>query len=894
MGRPITFHNFPAQPTPFIGRESEVAELTALLERPDCRLLTLVGPGGMGKTRLSIESARGLAASSFEHGVFYVPLAPLTSAGQIVTTMIAVLGIMIGDEGTPQEELVRFLRGRNLLLVMDNFEHLLDGADLVADILNHAPDVKILATSREPLNLRMERVWHVKGMHFPESEQADHVEQYSAIQLFAERATWVRRDFALENQLDCVIQICHSVDGMPLGIELAAGWLKTLSCQDVVKEIERGIDFLSTHMRDIPERHRSIRAVFDHSWHLLTEDEQAVFPRLAVFRGGFTWEAAAKVAAADLRILSGLVEKSMVRQDARGRYDLHELLRQYAQEKLDLAGETEATMLAHVTYFAAFTHQRTLDITGRRQVEGLNAIEEDFDNVVDAWVHAIDRVDYDALDQMMEGLLEYCHIRRHLELAQDLLNLARDRLKPLNLDAVHPVYNRLCVCAVIAWTHKGLTTIPEHIQSQVSESIEIAKQHQDEVTIGYCLYLSGQLLQMPHDIRQTYHQAIDFYEQALTYLHAPYYERHTLIHLAVCYRYLGDAFSDQQYLAKSIELGQRCYRLSADAGDLKGMGDALHQLTEGYRFTNHADPIPYYLSAIAIWDKLGDPFGAGLNRAMLAENYLNSGKISDAIPLFEDAIEISLRINVPAFSIRSTHKLGDAYFVLGDYTKALDLHVQAERIVRDTNMMVDAAVQVILGFGYAACYFGLEDYDKALDYCVTALRFDLNPSMSSWYVLCYPVSALMLWHTGKPLPAAELVGVIFSAPDYETGWLRKWDVFNQMLSDLEAQLGTEVYQSILERSTWRELAEMIPELLTHLTGEEATVPIASQPLSEPLSQRELEVLALLADGLTNPEIAERLYLSTGTVKVHTRNIYGKLNVGNRTEAATMARKLNLI
>jgi ATP/maltotriose-dependent transcriptional regulator MalT len=280
---------------------------------------------------------------------------------------------------------------------------------------------------------------------------------------------------------------------------------------------------------------------------------------------------------------------------------------------------------------------------------------------------------------------------------------------------------------------------------------------------------------------------------------------------------------------------------------------------------------------------------------MLAEHYLHSGKISDAIPLFEDAIEISLRINVPAFSVRSTHKLGDALFILGDYTKALELHMQAEQIVRNTNMMVmDGAIHVILGFGYVACYLGLEDYDKALDYCVTALGFNLNPSMSSWYVLCYPVTALMLWHVEKPLSAAELVGMIFSSPDHETGWLHQWGLFKQMCADLEVQLGAEVYQSILERGTRRELNEMIPVLLAHLTGEEVLPESVSQPLDEPLTRRELEVLALLADGLTNPEIADKLYLSTGTVKVHTRNIYGKLNVSNRTEAATTAHKLNLI
>ena len=284
----VQIHNLPSQPTPFIGRESEIAEIVGLLQDARCRLLTLLGAGGMGKTRLGIESIQQLTSDDFEHGVFYVPLAPLTSADNIVTTVIGVLGIMIGDDGTPQEELVKFLIGRNLLLVMDNFEHVLEGVDLVADILQHAPNVKILVTSRESLNLRMERVWHVRGMRFPDASQIDDIEQYSALKLFIDRATWVRSDFDVEHQLNCAIRICQLVDGMPsrdrVGGKLAEN---VVLCVDIIKQIERGIDFLATRARDVPERHRSIRAVFDHSWSLLTADEQAVFPRLSVFRGGF-------------------------------------------------------------------------------------------------------------------------------------------------------------------------------------------------------------------------------------------------------------------------------------------------------------------------------------------------------------------------------------------------------------------------------------------------------------------------------------------------------------------------------------------------------------------------------------------------------------------------------
>jgi predicted ATPase len=407
----ITTHNLPPQSTVFVGRQSEIKDIVSRFQDDNCRLLTLVGAGGIGKTRLAIESILHLIASDFEHGVFYVPLAPLTSVDNIVMTIINVLGIVINEGGTAKDELVKFLNQRNLLLVMDNFEHLLDGADIVADILQTTPSIKILVTSRETLNLSMEHVWHVRGMRYPDSEEPDAINQYDALNLFVERAMQIRRDFSPSDEQIAIIQICQLVDGLPLAIELAASWLKTLSCQDILKQIEQGIDFLATRNRDIRKRHRSIRAVFDHSWQLLSVDEQAVFPRLSVFRGGFTLEAAEHIAGADLITLSGLVEKSMVRRDARGRYDVHELMRQYGEEKLAQLHETPSILSAHVNYFASFMRERAIDIKGRRQAEGLDEADIDFDNIVEAWYRAIHMADYDALHNMMEALLFFCNLR---------------------------------------------------------------------------------------------------------------------------------------------------------------------------------------------------------------------------------------------------------------------------------------------------------------------------------------------------------------------------------------------------------------------------------------------------------------------------------------------------
>ncbi|MHB8751769.1 MAG: ATP-binding protein, partial [Aggregatilineales bacterium] len=220
-------HNLPTQSSAFIGRTKELAAIGQVLADPQCRLLTLVGPGGSGKTRLAIQVV-AQQADDFPQGVYFVPLAPLSVPDSIVPALAGTVGLYFDGSGTPERQLLDFLSNKRLLLVMDNFEHLLEGAHLVVDILEAAPEVKILATSREALNLQEEWVRRVDGLHFPASGQIENIEGYSAVRLFVERAHRTRAEFSLTDEWEAVVRICQLVQGMPLGIELAAAWLKTL------------------------------------------------------------------------------------------------------------------------------------------------------------------------------------------------------------------------------------------------------------------------------------------------------------------------------------------------------------------------------------------------------------------------------------------------------------------------------------------------------------------------------------------------------------------------------------------------------------------------------------------------------------------------------------------
>src|SRR6266508_960819 len=325
--------NLPAPRTSFVGRVSELAEIDRLLEDGDCRLLTLVGPGGAGKTRLALEAA-ARRIDRYPHGVHFVPLVAVASPELLAPAVaesiqFAVDGAHSGFSA--QEQLLDYLGERSTLLVLDNFEHLVDGADLLGEIIERAPKVELLTTSRERLNVQSEWVFDVYGLGLTENGNGGS----GALRLFVERATQVEPDFSLDDdERTEALRICTLVEGLPLGIELAASWVSMLSCAEIAEEIERNIDFLATSMRDVPERHRSLRAAFDQSWRLLSGGQQAVLARLSVLRGDFEREAAGAVAGADLRLLSELVSKSLVRRSGFGRYELHELLRQYSAEKL--------------------------------------------------------------------------------------------------------------------------------------------------------------------------------------------------------------------------------------------------------------------------------------------------------------------------------------------------------------------------------------------------------------------------------------------------------------------------------------------------------------------------------------------------------------------------------
>ncbi|MGD8585722.1 MAG: adenylate/guanylate cyclase domain-containing protein [Chloroflexota bacterium] len=463
--------NLPVQTTPFVGREEEIATLSDLLAQPGLRLVTLVGPGGAGKTRLATEAA-AQQTEHFEDGVFFVGLAPLDDADQIVQSIIEALSIAITSGENLEAQLLRNLRRKRLLLVMDNFEHLLDGARLVNDILSAASGVTILATSRERLNLTGESVLVLGGLAFGDWRTPEEVLSHSAGQLFVQSAQRSQPGFQLmPADVHYVSRICQLVEGMPLAILLAAAWADTISPGEIAAEIERSLDFLETDLRDIPARQHSIRAIFEGSWERLAAPDRELFKKLSVFRGGFTREASVEAAGASLRGLARLVNKSFLRRDPdRDRYEIHELLRQFAAERLAASAEASAAAReAHTAYFTGLMEQMIEPLRSERQKAALDEIEADIENVRSAWQRLVSLGRATEINRIIETVWYFHEVRCWYHAGLELFGSSEASLRAMADDEENEV-----VCAQFLAIRGAFTTFlgsPQHGRKMAQEAL---------------------------------------------------------------------------------------------------------------------------------------------------------------------------------------------------------------------------------------------------------------------------------------------------------------------------------------------------------------------------------------------------------------------------------------
>lgn len=786
----------------FVGRAREIADIRVRLQDEHCRLLTLVGPGGIGKTELAVQVV-AQCVDQFTDGVYFVPLQSLNDPEFIVSAIADAVNFQfVFGSGHPKQQLINYLRKRDALLVLDNFEHLLDSAQLLSDILQSTSHLYILVTSRERLDLVEEWVLDVRELNYPTDTGESDIETYDAIELFLQRVRQIHGAIELTtSQKASVIRICQLVGGIPLGIEMAATRVRSLSLEDIATEIEQSLDVLQTSARNVEPRHRNIRATIDPMYDQLTDEQQLTFEQLSQFRGGFTRDAAEHVTGTSIQTLAVLVEHSLVRMDNNGRYDLNELLRQYAEERLsDHSDEMEQTRARHSQYFLDFLAQHRMQISGSEQQQVLNQIQCEIDNIRAAWKWAVDRQYAEKIGEVCHVLWLYYDIRGGFWEGEQAFRLAAEALG----------------------LHK----------TQAGKSLNLGK-----VMARYGAHC----------------QSINLHENG------------------------------RQLLEESLIVLHRFSAREDIAFVLLRLSDTINY------FDNDPETAQTYVDkSWAIYRDLDVLWGMGYCRRALAKSALYRGDFEAAWHWSEECLELYKPLTK---SYERSLALGIASLSaleLKQYEVAHHLTEELLPLMHEIGTPWNIANALLIK-GATVCR--LTDYAKARDYLSKGLIQAYDVGFLPIIMFGLVQTAVWLVATGDKVKGLEITSFVAESP---VPPLTGKSPVNDVISQLRQDLSIEEFNAAVKRGRLFNLETVRVSCLNGLQTNIVGSSLSPQPSKIALTERELEVLALVAEGLNSPEVAQRLHLSVHTIRWYLKRIYTKLGVHNRTQALSCAFDLNLL
>ena len=843
-------HNFPHSATSFIGREKELADIERQLADPDCRLLTLVGPGGMGKTRLAVQS--GYSTSQFEDGIYFVNLQPILDAALLPTILAQELGLSLSGAESPADAVRSFLGKKKVLIILDNFEGILDASPLVATFLvkNTA---KFLVTSRESLNIREEWVYPIGGTTFPnDGEQMKQAADYDAIRLFTDRARQAQPDFDLARESAAVAEISRLVDGSPLALELAAHWTRALGCEEIVQEIRRNLSFLSTHMRNVPKRHRSLEAIFTQTWDGLSADERAVFMRLTMFRGGFHADAAFAVTKATLVMLVSLQDKGLIRREANqtGRYQIHELLRQFGSEKLAQSGQELAeTEMRHGLYYSHFLAQRLEDLLGNEQAVRMNEIQAEYENIRLAWKHLVAKRAVEQTKQMLMPLLSFFWYRSRYQEGREFFNQA------LSFATELPENRDRWAMIAIAKANLALFLMALGELDASSDAAAAAWDIYDRYDLALPFGMdSDPRLTLANNMRLLgkFDLAKSFARDALAYNQT----HHNARNVQEAMRMLAEAQLAEGDLVASAENAAMSLSLASTANDLSGAAYARETLGTIAYYNNQLDRASEHFSiSLKLWQQLQHPIGQADMLQRLGDVALEQEDEAQAETYLEQSLALFERQHVIGGIFGSLVRLGQLVVNQAQYEAARQYLLRAITIAKTfPNQHGEQILRLLLG------------------------------------------SAELLSQNGQVLEAITILANVLTHPQLQNVHDSR---ARQLLDLLAEQIERSQFQTASATGMSRSSAQQL-DCLRALLADETLITNSGvpsrpeQPLMDPLTNRELEVLALIAQGMTNREIADHLIIARGTAKYYTSVIYSKLQVSNRTQAVAHARELGIL